>query len=119
MKEPAQTGNRPIDHIARGALVRLEAVFPRRIRACYIEGSYANGMALPTSDLDLTIVFCERFKSQAEREQARHLCSEYAAQVGAELDAEIVDEDSLRVYSKRPGTQRLAQETLTAWDGIL
>jgi hypothetical protein len=91
-----QTGNTHIDRVLHEAIVRLEAAFPQRIRACYIEGSHANGTALTTSDLDLTIVFCERFKSQAEREQAQHLCSEYAAQVGVELDAEIVDEASLQ-----------------------
>ncbi len=96
MARPAQTGDTRVDHVLHEAMVRLEAAFPQRIRACYIEGSYANGRALPTSDLDLTIVFCERFKSQAEREQAQHLCSEYAAQVGVELDAEIVDEVSLQ-----------------------
>lgn len=96
MMPPAQTGNKRIDDITQEAIARLEAAFPQRIRAGYIEGSYANGIALTTSDLDLTIVFCERFKSQAEREQAQRLCSQYAAQAGIELDAEIVDEASLQ-----------------------
>ncbi|HEU5199151.1 MAG TPA: nucleotidyltransferase domain-containing protein [Ktedonobacterales bacterium] len=96
MARPARTSNTRIDHVLQEALARLEAAFPGRIRACYIEGSYAVGIALTTSDLDLTIVFCERFKSQAEREQARHLCSEYAAQIDMELDVEIVDEASLQ-----------------------
>lgn len=95
MTQPAQTGDTRIDRVLHEVMVRLEAVFPQRIRACYIEGSYAVGIALTTSDLDLTLVFRERFKSQAEHEQAQHLCSEYAAQVGIELDAEIVDEASL------------------------
>lgn len=93
---PPQTGNKLIAPILQEAIVRLEAAFPQRIRAGYIEGSYANGIALTTSDLDLTIIFCERFVSQAEREQAQQLCSKYAAQAGIEFDAEIVDEASLR-----------------------
>ena len=51
------TGNQLIDNILRGIVGIFEALFPDQIRGCYLIGSYANRSALPTSDLDLIIIF--------------------------------------------------------------
>lgn len=47
-------------------------VFPRRIRAFYVTGSYADGSAVLLSDIDLCIVFVEAVKPE-EIEQAQTL----------------------------------------------
>ena len=51
------TGNQQVDDILRGVIGISEIVFPNRIRGYYLTGSYANSYALPTSDIDMTIVF--------------------------------------------------------------
>jgi len=51
------TGNQLIDNILRGIVGIFEVLFPAQVRGFYLIGSYANRSALPTSDLDLIIVF--------------------------------------------------------------
>ena len=54
--------------------------------AYYVEGSYVDGTAVATSDLDLTIVFVAPFSSAAEAGQARQL-----AEAGGEADGPALD----------------------------
>src|SRR5829696_8816255 len=68
------TGDDRADAILRGAVSLWEAVFPERIRGYYLGGSYANATATPTSDLDLTILFKDYYRGQAESDRAQHLC---------------------------------------------
>jgi len=51
------------------ALHTFTATFPERIRAVYIQGSYADNSNVNTSDMDLLIVFKDRFQ-QEEHQQA-------------------------------------------------
>ena len=51
------TGNRTVDQALRAAVEAFEAAFPDRIRGYYLEGSYADGTGLATSDADVVIVF--------------------------------------------------------------
>ncbi len=48
------TGDDRADTILSGAITLWERLF-QRIRGYYLNGSYANATATPTSDLDLTI----------------------------------------------------------------
>ena len=62
------TGIMPIDQILRGLIGLIGGSFPDRVRGYYLEGSYAGGSAVATSDIDLRIVF----KEQLDPEEKRH-----------------------------------------------
>jgi hypothetical protein len=51
------TGEAKVDAILRGTIGILEMVFPQRIRAYYLAGSYVDGSYIPASDLDVVPVF--------------------------------------------------------------
>src|SRR5262249_19669289 len=51
------TGSERADTILRGLIGIWEIVFPDRIRGYYLAGSYSNGSATPTSDLDLIVPY--------------------------------------------------------------
>lgn len=53
--------SRGVDDLLRGVVGLVEAAFPRRVRAYYLTGSYADATAVEASDLDLTVVFRGRF----------------------------------------------------------
>ncbi len=80
---------------ARAVIAAFERVFPSRLRACYILGSYADASAIATSDLDLTLVFAGAFASAAERDAARQLARACAEQAPIELDITVEDEETL------------------------
>ena len=67
------TGYEAIDQILRGVVGIYERTFPNRIRSYYIVGSYSNGTAVATSDLDLHPIFQEGFRDRAERNLARQI----------------------------------------------
>ena len=79
----------------RGLIGIYEVAFPGRIHGCYVEGSHADGTGLDTSDLDLTLIFKERFSTDKEREAAERLAGACAELSGVELDASVVDEAGL------------------------
>lgn len=68
------TGNDRADDILSGAVGLWEQAFPGRIRGYYLSGSYANATATPTSDLDLTILFKDQYRDQAETDLAQQMC---------------------------------------------
>jgi predicted nucleotidyltransferase len=47
------TGDRKADDVLRAAVGLFELTLPGRVAGYYLVGSYADGTALPTSDLDL------------------------------------------------------------------
>ena len=51
------TGIPQVDEIIRGSIGILETLFPNRIRAYYLVGSYADGGYTSTSDIDLVPLF--------------------------------------------------------------
>ena len=59
------TGNPHIDQILRGIVGLVELLFPERVRSYYVTGSYADGTAVPASDLDVMIVL----KNSANRDE--------------------------------------------------
>jgi hypothetical protein len=91
------TGDDRADTILRGAVSLWEGVFPERIRGYYLSGSYANATAAPTSDLDLTILFKDRYRDQAESDRAQQLCAAIEALHPAIfVDMGYLSEQSLR-----------------------
>jgi len=64
------TGNERVDRILGGVIGIFERVFPNRIRSYYLTGSYANGTAVSTSDIDLHPIFKGGFKDETEETSA-------------------------------------------------
>jgi predicted nucleotidyltransferase len=56
------TGHQQVDGIIRGLIGIFEATFPERVRAYYLVGSYADGSAVPLSDIDIRVVFKDDFQ---------------------------------------------------------
>ncbi|HEY7831966.1 MAG TPA: nucleotidyltransferase domain-containing protein [Ktedonobacterales bacterium] len=91
----ATTGDARADLVLRGVVHTFEAAFPERVRGYYLHGSHAEGGGLPTSDLDLYILFRQHFRGAAERERAEQLRDACAARSAIELDIELGDETAL------------------------
>ena len=89
------TASAAADEALRDTIAAFEAAFPGRVRGYYVEGSYADGTGIATSDVDLTVVFRGAFRDEAERSQAGRLGDERAARSALELDVEVVDEARL------------------------
>ena len=62
------TGVEQVDQIIRGVISLLEFHFPARIRGYYLEGSYADGSAVPTSDIDLSVIFKATLSDEEEQQ---------------------------------------------------
>ncbi|MGH2517148.1 MAG: nucleotidyltransferase domain-containing protein, partial [Ktedonobacterales bacterium] len=92
----ASSGSSRVDELLRGLIGIFETAFPGRIRACYVDGSYADGSGLATSDVDLTLVFQGAFRNKDERRRAGALCRHCVKLSGVELDASVADEEELR-----------------------
>jgi hypothetical protein len=73
----------------------FEDAFPGRVLGWYVEGSYADGTSIATSDIDLVAVFRGRFAHEGEREAAARLCAACARKSALELDVLVQCEDDL------------------------
>lgn len=87
------SGDATADNIVRGLVGIFEAVFPDRVAGYYLTGSYANGSALPTSDLDMAILFKGRFLSQAEFETAVQINESCKLISPVVLDAWVISDE--------------------------
>lgn len=69
-----------IDRLIDAVVNLVELVFPGRVRAYYLTGSYAEGTAVPHSDLDMIIIFKGAYQpGEADRlRELRHLASQLA-----------------------------------------
>src|SRR4051812_677242 len=67
------TGIRLVDDMLREGGRAFEAAFLGRIRAYYLIGSYADGSAALTSDVDVCVVFKDDFVDQDEEESVRRV----------------------------------------------
>jgi hypothetical protein len=90
----ASSGDARADEILCGTVELFVLLFPGRLRAVYLEGSYADATSLATSDLDLTLIFRNRFRT-GEAEQAQRALDSCAALSSLEFDAAVVDEQML------------------------
>lgn len=88
-------GHPQIDALIQQVIQAYEDAFPGQIAAYYVEGSYADQTSLATSDIDLLIVFRNRFADEDTRSLAKGLWT--GSQEGSqEVDISVVDEGSLR-----------------------
>jgi hypothetical protein len=92
----ASTGTDRVDTIVRTAIAHFESTFPQRVHSCYVIGSYAERAGVPTSDVDLTIIFKGAFVSAEERAQAPTVAKDCAASSAIELDVEVEEEAQVR-----------------------
>lgn len=86
--------NIPVDAILQNVVETFEANFPQRIRAYYVQGSYADASSVTTSDLDVLLIYKERFEGD-EAQKAEELAIRLVAGSMLDLDIECVDEQSL------------------------
>src|SRR5215213_8109644 len=86
------SGSQPVDDALCGLIGIFELCFPGRIRAYYAEGSYADRTAITSSDIDLVLIFKDRFADENEAAAARKLGAYCASLSAFELDFEIIDE---------------------------
>lgn len=66
------TGESKIDEIIRGIIGITELIFPEQVRGYYLTGSYGNGSAVASSDLDLCVIF-KGETLQTNRERLRKI----------------------------------------------
>lgn len=84
-----------IDSLLQDVIQAYESAFPGRIVAYYLEGSYVDQTYLSTSDIDVVIVFREKFTDEETRQAVEHVWA--SRQTGAqEVDIAAIDEESLR-----------------------
>ena len=88
------THNTLVNTLLLNIIETFEVNFPQRIRAYYVEGSYADASSVTTSDLDVLLIFKERFVSD-EAQKAEELARLCESESMIELDIEYVDEQSL------------------------
>jgi hypothetical protein len=86
------SGSQSADDMLCGLIGIFELCFPGRIRAYYAEGSYADRTAITTSDIDLVLIFKDRFVGEDEAGAARRLGAYCANLSVLELDLDIIDE---------------------------
>jgi hypothetical protein len=80
------TDHPKVDDILRGIVGLFETIFPERVRGYYLIGSYADGSAVASSDIDVFVVFKDTLNSQ-ETERA-HAIWKYASMLSPiRLDA--------------------------------
>lgn len=88
----ATTGSQAVDNAVLAIVGLFEAAIPGRLRSVYVEGSCADESAVATSDVDLIVLFKDRFRDEEEREAAQKV-ARYCVQLSAlELDFDVLDE---------------------------
>lgn len=88
-----------INSVLFGVVGLYQMLFPGRLRACYLLGTHVTREAVEESDLDLTVVFKDRFQ-EGEREgceRARHYLGSLAR---VPLDVSVVDEAQLQAQGE-------------------
>lgn len=74
------------------AVAAIEDALPGRLRACYVIGSYADGTAVPLSDLDLVVLLKGKLTSDDKRQVGR-IERALAPHCPARLDLTLSGED--------------------------
>lgn len=94
------TGTPRIDTLIQGIVNLYEMLFPKRIRGYYLLGSYHDGSATYTSDIDLMIIFRDEFL-EGEEQQAIHtkqICRQIASihvDLPAFSEAMLINQDTI------------------------
>jgi hypothetical protein len=90
------TGNQHVDDILRGLISLYELLFPKRIRGYYLFGSYSDASAGAISDIDMSILFKDRFGDATEENKAYGLRDACALLCPIRLDLPISSEEQLQ-----------------------
>lgn len=90
----ASTGSEVANSLLRGIIHLFETVYPAQVRGYYVTGSYADGAAVATSDLDMKVVF-NRDLSTEEMEKAHDLCWACEWMSSLETDISVVSEGEM------------------------
>jgi len=90
------TGDRRCDTVAEGVIGIFETAFPGRVRGFYLRGSHASGTSIAGSDLDLFIVFKDRFADRDEYDRAQALSAHCGRLTPMLLEILLVGERVLR-----------------------
>jgi hypothetical protein len=88
-------GDPIVDAVLGDLVASLEARFPGRIRAYYLIGSFADGTAVATSDLDLKIIFQERLDPATEAQPAQQVVAACAQRSPIGVDVVFIGEDDV------------------------
>jgi predicted nucleotidyltransferase len=107
------TQNREVDALLQELIAAYEAAFPGRVRGYYLLGSYADGTALPVSDVDLGIVFADTFADDHEMRRADRLIRTLDETSAIRIDGGVCDELSrpLDVRLARAGVLLYGEDT--------
>ena len=82
----------------RGVIGIFETVFPDRIRGYYLVGSYADSTAVSTSDIDMKILFKNRFRDNTERKNSQQIC-EYCFGLISPIAGDVTARDEETAFS--------------------
>jgi hypothetical protein len=86
-------GRDRVNSVLQNVIGMFEQTFLGQIRACYVEGSYADQSAVFTSDIDLVIVL--KGDASSDLEQAEALAQHCCTLSAVELDIGVADENKL------------------------
>ena len=111
------TGNQKVDDILRGTIGIFETVFPDRIRGYYLVGSYADGTAVSTSDIDLKILFKDCFRDDAERESSQKICDYCFGRISqiSPIVGDVMARDEEIVFSQTSLRLRIKEGSLLVY----
>ena len=84
------SGDERVDSGLQAAVGLCEMVFPGRVRAYYLMGSYAKGAAIAASDIDFDVVFAEKPdpETRARAEELSEYCNRLDPPCGFSLRVE-------------------------------
>lgn len=89
------TGDSRCDTIVQGLVGAFEVAFTGRVHSCYLRGSRASGSSVDGSDLDLYVIFKDRFIDVDEFERAHQLCGCCARMSPVLLEVVLIGERRL------------------------
>ncbi len=90
------SGRIQVDTAIQEVVGAYEDAFPAQIAGYYVEGSYADQSQVPTSDIDITIVFRGHFADENTARTAEQIWETSAHKTTMEMDITVVDEESLQ-----------------------
>lgn len=83
-----------VNSVLFGFIGLCQLVFPKRLRACYLLGSHATGDAVADSDIDVLLVFKDRFQ-EGEVERFEHFRRSVGSMARFPVDSSALDEARL------------------------
>lgn len=101
--------NSIIEQTLREVIGQFEQNFPGRIRSFYIEGSFAEGSSISSSDLDVAVVFKDNFHDKTECQEAERLGNYCAGLSVVELDFGFEDEAGFEKEGLNPALKLSSQ----------